>query len=150
MIRLRTPRIDELEAVSQLCLRSKAVWGYDPAFLAACREELSVSVDDLQSSHVQIAEDETGIAAIAHVVPDEADAELKKLFVDPLRLQRGVGKLLFAWSVQIARAGGAIRLNIDADPEAVGFYRRMGAKDDGWSPSGSIPGRLLPRLVLDL
>jgi hypothetical protein len=36
-VRLRAPRLDELEALSDLCLRSKAVWGYDAAFLEACR-----------------------------------------------------------------------------------------------------------------
>jgi hypothetical protein len=30
-IHLRAPRIDELALLSDLCLRSKAVWGYDAA-----------------------------------------------------------------------------------------------------------------------
>jgi hypothetical protein len=45
---------------------------------------------------------------------------------------------------------GADRLLIEADLEAAPFYRRMGAHDYGLAPSGSIPGRMLPKLVKEL
>ena len=37
-----------------------------------------------------------------------------------------------------------------ADPFAAPFYRRMGMADVGMAPSGSIPGRMLPRLAMPL
>jgi hypothetical protein len=43
-----------------------------------------------------------------------------------------------------------VTMVIEADPDAVGFYRRLGAVDYGTAPSGSIPGRLIPRLKLRL
>ena len=150
MIRFRIPRLDELEALSQLCLRSKAVWGYDEAFLEACREELSITADDMGKSNVQIAEDDTGILGLAQVTTEGRQADLDKLFVDPLKLKSGVGKGLFAWAVKTAMSEGAERMIIEADPEAAEFYRRMGAKDAGTAPSAAIPGRFLPRLVLEL
>jgi hypothetical protein len=33
---------------------------------------------------------------------------------------------------------------------AAPFYRRMGAYDVGQAPSGSVPGRMLPKLVMNL
>jgi len=81
---------------------------------------------------------------------DGDEAELSKLFVDPLRLQTGVGTVLFNWASETARSLGVRRLTIDADPGAAEFYRRMGARDAGSAPSGSIPGRMLPRLQLGL
>ena len=41
-------------------------------------------------------------------------------------------------------------LHIHSDPFAEGFYLRNGAIRIGETPSGSIPGRLLPLLRLDL
>jgi len=41
-------------------------------------------------------------------------------------------------------------MQIESDPGAVAFYRRMGAVDDGVARSASIPGRLIPRLKLAL
>jgi hypothetical protein len=43
-----------------------------------------------------------------------------------------------------------VLLQIEADPDAVRFYQRMGARLAGSAASGSIPGRTLPRLILDL
>ena len=39
---VRAARPAEAEAISALALRSKAHWGYDPAFLEACREDLTI------------------------------------------------------------------------------------------------------------
>jgi hypothetical protein len=55
-----------------------------------------------------------------------------------------------AWAAGVARNMGATRLFIEADPDAAPFYRRMGAVDVGLAPSGSIPGRILPKLAVDL
>ncbi len=38
----RPPKLAELPAMNTMMLRSKAHWGYDDAFMAACVEELAV------------------------------------------------------------------------------------------------------------
>lgn len=150
MLKLRPPREDELAALSALCLRSKAVWGYDAAFMAACVAELTLTPADLRDTPMRVAEDDDGIAGVVQISVDGTEAELEKLFVDPARLRTGAGRVLFDWAAKTARGLGAERLIIDADPDAAPFYRRMGARDVGTAPSGSIPGRVLPRLALDL
>ena len=147
---LRPARIEELAALSELCLRSKAVWGYDAAFLAACRTELTLQAADLEQSCVQVAESDGQVVGVAQVSVVSAQASLVKLFVDPLALRRGIGRRLLAWGMAVARAQRACTLIIESDPGAAEFYRRMGARDAGFVPSGSIPGRMLPLLKLDL
>jgi GNAT superfamily N-acetyltransferase len=73
-----------------------------------------------------------------------------KLFVDTTKLRIGIGSILIGWAVAKAKHMGAVRLFIEADPGAAQFYRRMGAYDVGVASSGSIVGRLLPKLALDL
>ncbi len=41
-------------------------------------------------------------------------------------------------------------MTIEADPDAAPFYRRLGARDTGLVPSGSIAGRWLPKLIVEL
>ena len=77
-------------------------------------------------------------------------ADLLKLFVEPSVLRSGTGKALLAWATDVAKKLGAKRLTIEADPDAAPFYRRMGAYDVGQAPSGSVPGRMLPKLAMDL
>ena len=150
MIRLRDVRLDEIESLSQLCLRSKAVWGYDDAFMAACRAELTLHPADLQSTHLQAAAAETALVGLVQIKVVGQDADLLKLFVEPGRLKSGVGRMLLGWATARARSLHALRMIIEADPDAVPFYQRMGAHLAGSAASGSIPGRRLPRLILDL
>jgi GNAT superfamily N-acetyltransferase len=146
----RTPAVEELPALSTLCFRSKAVWGYDHDFMEACRNELSIDPNELRSTSIAVAEDQGKFVGIAQVKVVGSEAELLKLFVEPTALRGGVGKALFIWATYTATIKGADHLVIEAAPDAAPFYRRMGAKDCGFAPSGSIAGRLLPKLVKDL
>jgi GNAT superfamily N-acetyltransferase len=149
-ILLRDVRPDELSSLSELCLRSKAVWGYDEAFMRACRDELTLRPDELLSSYVRVAERDAIIVGLAQIRLVGDIADLMKLFVEPALMGAGVGRLLFEWATARARDLGAIRMTIEADPGAVPFYKRMGACQTGFVPSGSIAGRMLPYLQLEL
>lgn len=147
---IRSPRVEELPALSALCLRSKAVWGYDAAFMAACRAELTFDPSELVSSRIAVAADGDDVLGVAQVKLSGRDADLQKLFVEPAAMRGGIGKALFAWAIDVSREIGAVRMTIEADPDAAPFYRRLGARDIGSAPSGSIAGRMLPKLALDL
>jgi len=147
---LRRPEIGELQALGELCMRSKAIWGYDRKFMEACRGELAFHASDLNATAIAVVEDRRNLVGVAQVRVTGGQADLLKLFVAPEALNRGIGKLLFTWAAEAARDMGAGRLCIEADPDAAPFYRRMGAHDAGSAPSGSIPGRMLPKLALEL
>lgn len=142
----------ELAALSALALRSKGYWGYDADFLEACRPELTITPDRLPREVMTVATDGPGGAALGYsaVVPGSPTAELTDLFVEPGAIGSGVGALLLARAGNDARAAGARSLRIEADPYAAAWYRRRGARDVGSVPSGSIPGRILPLLEIDL
>ncbi|WP_300423446.1 GNAT family N-acetyltransferase [uncultured Hyphomonas sp.] len=145
---LRPPRLDELPYLSDLCLRSKAVWDYDEAMLDAFKDELTLTEDDLESDVIIVAEDLRGVAGGAQLSFDETGSSyLDKLFVEPVRLGEGTGKMLYVWACRYAQGSGAKEMVIEADPDAAPFYVHMGAEPAGEAESGSIPGRLLPRLV---
>ena len=147
---IRAPTIEELASLSELCLRSKAAWGYNVEFLEACRSELFFDQRDLQLTSIAIAEHGGEVVGVAQVKVAGGEADLLKLFVEPSALRRGVGRTLFAWATNVAREKGATRLIIDSDPGAAAFYRRMGAYDVGGARSGSIPGRMLPKLAINV
>ena len=135
---IRDPTIEELAGLSEFCLRSKAVWGYDSQFLEACRGELSFNPRDLQSTSIAVVEHAGKVVGVVQVKVSGQEADLLKLFVEPDVLRRGVGRVLLGWASDVARQQGATCLMIDSDPDAAAFYRRMGAHDVGQAPSGSI------------
>ena len=152
-VRLRKPKPDEAAALSDIGWRSKAHWGYDDAFMRACRDELTVSAESLTDSagYWQLAEVDGRIAGYIGVVPESADtAEIEALFVEPGFIGSGIGRHLLLAATDAARARGYTHLVIQSDPDAAGFYEKMGAKRIGDRPSDSVPGRGLPLYELDL
>jgi GNAT superfamily N-acetyltransferase len=140
---------DEAADLSALALRSKAVWGYDVAFLEACRAELTVTPDRIDGGGVLVAEDTAaGVLGFAAAGLSAPHGSLDMLFVEPTQLRRGVGAALLSAILERAREHGVQDLTLDADPGAEAFYLTAGAVRVGESPSGSIPGRTLPRLRL--
>ena len=147
---IRPPTVDELSGLSDLCFRSKAIWGYDEEFMEACRGELSLEPRDLELTSIAVAEHGGKPIGVTQLKVADDEADLLKLFVEPSALRSGTGKALLAWATDVAKKLGATRLTIEADPDAAPFYRRMGAYDVGQAPSGSVPGRMLPKLAMNL
>lgn len=141
---LRAARASEVGALSELAMRSKAYWGYDEAFLEACRDELTFTANDL--ARLVVAELDGALAGMYTVEGRPPDGVLGNLWVDPAAIGSGIGRRLWQHAVDSARVRGFTGLLIDADPNAEGFYLKMGAERIGETPSGSIPGRILPLL----
>ena len=118
--------------------------------MEACRAELTITPEKMNSSYFQIAESDGRLLGVAQIALNGKIAELSSLFVEPAQLGCGAGRQLFDWAKRTARDAGAAHLVIEADPHAAGFYRRMGAIDAATVPSGSIPGRMIPLLRLSL
>ncbi|ABC63083.1 GNAT family N-acetyltransferase [Erythrobacter litoralis] len=148
--RLRAPLAGESTEITALCLRSKAHWGYDAAFMEDCTDELTVRPDKLAENFARIAEKDGAIVGFVEVSRDGDTCELEKLFVDPEAMGQGVGRILFDAARTSCTEAGIESMAIAADPDAVPFYERMGAKRIGEVVSRSIPGRALPLLRLTI
>jgi len=145
---VRAAGAQEAAAISALALRSKAHWGYDADFLAACRQDLTIRPEWCDGVRLVVAEQDRVLLGYARVAGEPPVGELAGLFVDPSAIGRGVGGLLLRHAVAIAARLGMTALEIDSDPNAEPFYRHAGAVRTGESPSTVDPTRLLPRLEL--
>jgi N-acetylglutamate synthase-like GNAT family acetyltransferase len=144
--RIRRAQPADAAALTSLALTSKAVWGYDESFMAACRAELTITPESIARHATQIIERQGRVLGFYQLRIDGAVAEVAQFFIAPAMLRRGLGRRLWAHLDQTARATGARRLEVDSDPHAEAFYVAMGMRRIGAAPSGSIAGRMLPRL----
>jgi GNAT superfamily N-acetyltransferase len=148
---IRLARKGEGVRLSALCVRSKAHWGYDAAFMRMSAVALQVSEADIAAGRVLVAEDDAEVPiGVASVVLDGEVADLDVLFVDPPAIGSGTGGALFRAASRLAASLGAKRMTILADPNAAPFYERMGARFLRSAPSDAIPGRSLPLYEYDL
>ncbi|MGW4896356.1 GNAT family N-acetyltransferase [Kitasatospora sp. NPDC004240] len=149
-IHLRPARPDEAAELTDVALRSKAYWGYDEAFMAACRDELTLDAGLIEERRTTVAERDGRVLGFVTLVGAPPEGALGMLFVEPAAIGHGVGRLLVGHVRATAAALGFTRLTIDSDPNAEPFYLAMGATRIGVTPSESIPGRELPLLALDV
>ena len=144
--RIRTARVEEAGALSDLARASKAYWGYDAAFMRACDVELMVTAEDIARDIFGVFEEDGVIGGFYQLSVDGAAGELESLFVAPAYMRQGVGATLWRHMAASAQQRMLRKIRIDSDPFAEPFYLAMGAKRIGDTPSGSIPGRRLPLL----
>ena len=147
---VRAARPGEAAPLSALALRSKAHWGYESDFLEACRPELSISETLIREGRVFVLEEGCGPIGFYTLTRFRSDIELGHFFVDPPHIGRGAGRLLWRDAVVRARGLGYDQLLIQSDPNAEGFYLRLGAQRIGEVPSAAQEGRVLPLLLLPL
>jgi GNAT superfamily N-acetyltransferase len=151
VISIRKAEAGEAQALTALCLRSKAHWGYDADFMRLCVPSLTVSEQSIAEGRVLVAiGDGNRVVGTASVLRDGDDGELGLMFVDPSAIGGGIGRALFDEAVKLARRLGYRRMTILADVNAAPFYERMGAHFLRRLPSDAIPGRTLPFYEYDL
>jgi GNAT superfamily N-acetyltransferase len=145
--RIRRAQPADAAVLTSLALTSKAVWGYDASFMAAYRAELTITPQGISRHPTHLIERQGQVLGFYQLRIDGAVAEVAQFFIAPAMLRRGLGRRLWAHLESTVRVAGAMRLEVDSDPHAEAFYLAMGMRRVGEAPSGSIAGRMLPRLV---
>ena len=115
----------ELEALQR---RASDVWEEYRADLAAHPDAIALDPELVAAGRVRVAVSEDGgVVGFSVVLPARDGAcELDGLFVEPKAIRGGVGRALVADAADRARAEGATRMSVIANPRAVGFYERVG------------------------
>jgi GNAT superfamily N-acetyltransferase len=74
---------------------------------------------------------------------------LDDLWVDPGWMGQGIGRQLFRHAERLGRQSGAARMEWEAEPNAIGFYEKMGG---AYVRDGDLSawGRVNPVMGLDL
>ena len=143
-VQIAPARADDCAALTALSMAAKASHGYDAAFMAACEDELRVRPYHLTQRDYLVAWD--GAHMVGCVCLYRDTPQIGAFFVAPNAQGRGVGRALWQAIRAHAKATGADVLTLDSDPNAVGFYQRLGFVVTGHAPSGSIAGRFIPTM----
>ncbi len=147
-IRLRPARPADGPRLREIAIAAKGHWGYDMERVRAWGAGISVASQG-GGKEIFVAEVDGSIAGWASVEPRVDAWWLEDLWVDLDRMGRGVGSRLFRSAADRARAAGAVRLEWEAEPNALGFYERMGARYLRDSEPTEW-GRVIPIMGVDL
>jgi GNAT superfamily N-acetyltransferase len=123
---IRPAAPEEAELLTEIAIASKAHWGYDARFMDRFAAVIAIDSHYLAQNEVWVAQSAGKVAGFYGLVHHGAVAELDHLWLLPAYIGQGLGRRLFEHAVARAAARGAQRLEWEAEPNAVGFYRRMG------------------------
>ncbi len=146
---IRPASPEEAAALTQIAHEAKRHWGYPEHWIQHWQEDLTISSDFISNHQVYVAEREGEIIGFYALVVGDQRAELEHMWVAPKDIGTGVGKELFIHAMQIAAGENVSEFEISADPNAEGFYKRIGARGIV-DVSSEIDGqpRRLPRLTV--
>ncbi len=148
-IHIRRAKPIDARYLTDIAFRSKQSNGYDDEFMRACAKELTVSESDLENDEYWVAEQNVLCGFAGFTVSDAPGvAQLHSFFIDPKWQKKGIGKRLWFKVLQSAIAQDVKVIQLDSDPAAVEFYESLGFKFVTKVPSGSIKGRLIPRMEI--
>ncbi len=147
---IRPAATEEAAALTGIAHDAKRHWGYPEDWIQHWQEDLTISSDFINDNQVYVAELEGEIIGFYALVLGDQRAELEHMWVAPKHIGTGVGKELFIHAMQNAAGDNIAEVEISADPNAEGFYQRMGARRIG-EVTSEINGqtRRLPRLTVD-
>ncbi|HSS18627.1 MAG TPA: GNAT family N-acetyltransferase [Pyrinomonadaceae bacterium] len=147
---IRKAATEEAAALTAIAHDAKRHWGYPEHWIKHWQEDLTISPEYISTNQVYVAEHEDGLVGFYALTLREQKAELDHMWVAPAHLGTGVGKELFLHAMQRAASENVSEVEILADPNAEGFYRKMGAHRVGESVS-ELDGqpRALPKLTID-
>ena len=126
-LRLRAARSDEADTLTRIAHAAKRHWGYPERWINHWQADLTISPDYLANNHVFVAESDGQIVGFYSLVDRQDKAELDHMWVAPEHIGTGVGKELFIHAMQHAAGQNIPEVEILSDPNAEGFYRKMGA-----------------------
>ena len=148
MIRRSSP--EDAETLTTIALEAKRHWGYPEHWIKHWESDLTISSDFIRDNHVYVAEENGEIRGFYALCVADDKAELEHMWVTPAVIGTGVGKELFLDAMERAAKLDVGSVEIVADPNAAGFYKRMGATQIGETDS-IVDGQLrkLPRLKIE-
>ena len=149
MIRSASP--EDAQTLTTIALDAKRHWGYPENWITHWESDLTISSDFIRDNHVYVAEDNGEIRGFYALCVAGDKAELEHMWVTPAVIGTGIGKELFLDAMERAAKLNVNAVEISSDPNAAGFYKRMGATQIGEIDS-SIEGqpRKIPRLKKQL
>jgi len=150
-ISIRRAQPEESDVLTEIAHAAKRHWGYPENWIEHWKDDLTITAAFIVNNEVYIAMIGDEIAGCCALVIKDSRAELEHIWVKPEHVRTGVGKALFMQVAERAANPDLPALEISADPNAEGFYQRMGAAHIGEVRS-EIDGkpRILPRMSVDL
>jgi len=112
--------------LTKLAIGAKRHWNYPERWMELWLPQLTFSPEYFQANESWVVEQDGVPIAFSTVQERNGNFWIENMWVLPEYMGQGVGKKLFTYALNLARERGYKSLQLEADPKAVGFYKKMG------------------------
>jgi len=140
----------EASDITELTIRSKDHWGYGKEQIEKWREELTITPKYIEENQLfKLVNNENLVGFYAYDSVGQGCVKLNYLFVDPIYIGKGYGKILIHHFLDRVKSEGFTKVTLDADPHAENFYKSIGFVVVGKLET-STKNRYLPIMDMEL
>ncbi len=150
-MKIKRAHPEHADVLTGITISAKRHWNYPEKWMQIWTPLLTISEEYIATHETWVAEMGDTLTAYYSLNDNEEGLWLDNLFVLPEYIGQGIGNRLFQHALERSRARGASVLKIEADPNAVRFYEKMGAQKIG-EHRGEVDGhpRILPVMEIRL
>jgi ribosomal protein S18 acetylase RimI-like enzyme len=124
---------EDAAALTEIAHLAKRSWGYPESWIEGWRDILTMRPEFIAANIAYCAIDDDRPVGFYLLTTEGDGLHLDHLWILPTAMGRGLGRALFEHARAQATHRGFDSIKIEADPNAEGFYRRMGARRIGTS-----------------
>lgn len=117
---------EDADALTEIAITAKRHWNYPERWIQIWSPQLTFEPKEIGDANIFAATVNNVIAGFYRLTFHQPRAILEDLWVLPVYIGRGVGRTLFEHALSTCRSANIIALELDADPNAQGFYEKMG------------------------
>lgn len=128
-MKIQLANIKDLDKVNELLYLSKSYWGYDNEFMEKFMKEYKITKSYIKKEQTFIIINQNDI--IGFYSFSNNYLELDNLFLHPNYIGTGKGKEVWKLCLETARKNKIKKFSIMSDPNAEGFYLKMGCQKIG-------------------
>ena len=122
---------EDADALTEIAHAAKRHWNYPERWIEAWRDILTMRPEFIAANLAFCAMDDDNVVGFYVLTTESDGVRLDHLWIIPAAMRRGIGRALFEHATAQARNSGFDSIKIEADPNAEGFYKRMGATRAG-------------------
>jgi GNAT superfamily N-acetyltransferase len=131
MIHIRPALPADADALTRIAISAKRHWNYPERWMEIWTPQLTFTSEYFQANESWVAELENSPVAFYTIQEKDGSTWLENMWVLPEYIGKGIGKELFLHAVSRSRLMGHLVLKLEADPNALGFYEKMGMRKIG-------------------
>ena len=122
---------EDADALTEIAFAAKRHWGYPERWIQEWRDILTMRPEFIAANVAYCAIEENQAVGFYVLTTEDDGLHLDHLWIVPSAMGRGIGRALFEHATAQARNSGFDSIKIEGDPNAEGFYKRMGATRAG-------------------